>query len=393
MDTLVTTNRAHYNRCNRIIKKKMADFSNCLNVLSNYADYLSNNPQAGDPHPLYFSKNNCEGAVWPDFTTLNQPPSGAPDFSPKLGSLWIPPNHEVVLENTKKGLSRKFCSSSTPTLIGDLSTVFYDDGIHICSSQRNRRFTTRTVQNDLTNILVKKQLPEPSQIPYSTRCWKYQMCNNLIDSVVGSQFVSSYQPGSQECDNFMNSWCNSKGGFECATVQSDADTQNINLPVCACLKDEQDLKERYCQPDSTVKSCSKDQDFQQFLPVTCFGQNCSATGYRFQRMQDQQCSVTLCQQIIQLLGDNIVSDISSSIFCGNKEFATTVSPSITPTSTSIIIQEDSIGEWIYILVGFAGFVIIVLIPLTIIIYRNSSQQSEKQDLLEQELNKKLRNLK
>ncbi|NBQ43224.1 MAG: hypothetical protein EBU23_12205, partial [Mycobacteriaceae bacterium] len=76
-------------------------------------------------------------------------------------------------------------------------------------------------------------------------------------------------------------------------------TQPAPLPdacrYCVCLVEENCLKETFCTPGSTDTNCTTNDAFQEFIPVTCFGKNCSIEGYRWARMQNQRCNITLCQ--------------------------------------------------------------------------------------------------
>lgn len=174
--------------------------------------------------------------------------------------------------------------------------------------------------------------------------------------MIGAEMLTSYEPASTECDAIMTTYCNGPDGKGTAE--------------CACLADELTLEEKYCLPGNTSPNC-QGQSLVSALPVTCFGRNCSAGGYRWARMLNQKCTITLCQQIVTLLGDDIVIQGGSQLWCGNKTLAdaTGITPSVTPADDPAAPTTAPFPQWLWLIIIMAIFLVIVVIPVAVIILR------------------------
>lgn len=380
--------------------------SGCYDKLRNYSDFLSNNDTQINsdnplPHPLFFSDVDCKGDMWPSFDSFidEKVPLSPVNFT-TFESFYLPSNWQMFVQDAG-GSSRLFCSSQNPITIEDIDRVNYDLDIanNTCQTgDHNIDPTTVTLKNVIGEVQVQRVVPNTGRgtitsagtstgvgigIEYSTDCWKYQMCNNQTGTIVGSNYITSWDMGTEECDLFMGGldnkggWCSETGGYPCQRIV-DSTVSNFTLPACACLKDEQDLQHNFCQPNNTSSQCDSQGSFKEFIPVTCFGKNCSLTGYRFHRMQNQQCKMTLCEQTINLIGDSIVIDTESTIYCGTK-----VVSDVSPTVTAIVINSGSgtLETYEWALIVLFTIVLFVLLPLSIILFRRS-YQNDFQDTID-----------
>ena len=339
--------------------------SNCLDFLNAYADLLSSAPSINPsftgfrPHPVFFSGKNCQGSVWPSLS--EDPVSTLPVLNPdstNFGSMYVPPGWTVTLFDVNTNNRGNFPStaSNLPILITDATTVAYPN-------------TSQTILNTVTSASCNA--------PESIDTWQLQMCNNEVSTVVGARHLQSWQAGSTECDNYMTSYC-SRIPTElqrCAPGSTEPAALPTEFKYCACLVEENCLRDTFCE-DSTTPNCVNNDAFQEFIPVTCFGKNCSLFGYRWRRMQNQRCTITLCQQIISLVGQDIFVDTNSTIWCGNSKLTISASPTITPTPNTHT-NNVVLPMWVWILIGIAVFIVAVVTPLSVIIYRRSYKKSSQ----------------
>jgi len=352
----------------------MSDAGNCTAFLQSFANWISQNPQeAKIPHPLFFSGSFCQGSFAPDFneemssqTIPNPFPGNA------FGSLYVPPFWQIVLTGIDKNLKRKICSSNQGLLLPLTSGVFFDDptGVVDCGRTNNPASGSLqngiSLQNNISQIEATLLVPLNPQIPYSSYCWQFDSCNKNIYTNIGSRVVAAFLPGSPECDDLMTFFCKRTDGYTCR-VQQQQPINNIDLPECSCVKDEITLQTTYCQPGNSIPECSVQDAFQQYAPVTCLGVNCSQSGYRFKRMQDQKCTVTLCQQLVELLGNSLSVQSESIIFCGNNT-------SVTVTTTPVLNSSSntsSIPAYMWAILGVGIFLFFIILPLSIILFRRS----------------------
>ncbi len=346
--------------------------TNCSQVLLSYADFLNNNPDSDFPRPhvLLFSEPNCGGSIWPAFSQV--PIEGiqlSPPFAPKLGSFYIPSYWQTILFNNS-GSERIICSSFQPMLITDTKSFNFNNNIPDCSITTYPPVSTNSVKDDIYNIIMNSVVPLVLD-NYTTTCWKFDMCNSLITTNIGAQNLTSFAQGSLECDDLMTDFCNLDTGYTCR--QNKEPGNNFLLPECSCLQDEKTINETFCQPGNTEQECQEAGAFQEFIPVTCFGKNCTLQGYRFSRMLNQQCNVTLCQQIIDVIGTDLSIDTNAILYCGTRP-----EPTVTPMPHSSTSQESqSLPGWGWLLIVSGLLVFLVLLPLAIYIHRRSEQEQKE----------------
>jgi hypothetical protein len=350
--------------------------TNCASVLLSYADFLNNNPNSDFPRPhvLLFSEPNCGGSVWPDFRTV--PIEGfllSPPFAPKLGSLYMPANWQLQLFETDiKSNTRLICSSFQPTLVTDTKSFNFNNPnlLPDCSTTAYPPVSTISVKDDVRNVIMNSVVPLALQ-DYTTTCWKFDMCNSLITTNIGAQNLTSFAQGSLECDDLMTDFCNLDTGYTCR--QNKQAGNNFVLPECSCLQDEKTINAAFCQPGNTAQECQEAGAFQEFIPVTCFGKNCTLQGYRFSRMLHQRCNVTLCQQVIDVIGTNLSVDTNAILYCGTRP-----EPTITPVPhVATQTEPQTIPGWGWLLIVSGILVFLVLLPLAIYIHRRSEQEQKE----------------
>jgi hypothetical protein len=86
-------------------------------------------------------------------------------------------------------------------------------------------------------------------------------------------------------------------------------------------------------------------------------------------MLNKRCNVTLCQQIIRLVGNQIVVSGGSTIWCGNQSVPVT---SVTPTPIPTIGPEkEKLALWEWVAIGVAIFLVAVVMPIAAILYTRS----------------------
>ena len=290
--------------------------STCLSVVQSYADFLSNNPgtKAQMPHPLIFSETSCSGVMWPPFN--EDPPLSIFFDNPlptgRFGSIYIPAFWQVRVSNSssQNPRSRLVCASETPFMETDASGMFFDslDAPPACFGQGDTVLdrTQPGLLNNVRQLRFDRVRPNTGSVEqggqvYPERCWLLDRCRNGVSNRLGARNLRSFTPGSEECDDLMLDHCSGRDGGPC----DDYVGPNIDLPECSCLREEGDL---VCQGPG----CEK----EAVLPVTCFGGSCNAQGYRFGRMVNQKCSVTMCQQVVDLVGDSIAVNSEMTMHCG-----------------------------------------------------------------------------
>lgn len=344
--------------------------SNCIDVLNNYADFLNTHTdekKAGiRPHPLFFTGVNCSGNMWPDFQNTLDPVSGASLNNPsgtEFNSMYIPGGWTVILSGNGTITYPDNTGTKIPALITDVNTLIYPN-------------TGQSLTNNVSTAIIQWPKKSDGVSTYGPGDWAYQMCMNEINTIVGSRHLSSWQAGSPECDTFMNGFCADVATLGCAPNSTEPVTLPVGKEACYCLTNENCLKQTFCEPGSTNPSCATLEGFQEFIPVTCFGKQCSIYGYRWARMQDQRCTITLCQQIISLTGSDIVVRGGSTIWCGNKEVSITPTPTITPTPSNTS-ESTSLPMWAWVLIGVGIFILCVAIPLAVLVYRQAAQKRIK----------------
>lgn len=247
-----------------------------------YGDYLTAQPYVPSltppfaptlvpnrPHPLLFSGVGCSGVRVVDY--YFEPTSGETQCNqqaPNLGSLWVPPGWQVQLQYTNTGgcggtvtetlniPSDKDLPNGLPVLIANTTDLFYSSG--------------QQVVNQVSQFILTQ--------PQTAISWSIQMCTNQINTVVGARHLTSWAAGSEECDATMDTKCLAYKNVGCAPNSTEPAPLPAADVACVCLVEENCLRETFCSPGSTNPNCANASGFQEFIPVTCFGKNCSVEG-------------------------------------------------------------------------------------------------------------------
>ncbi len=359
---------------------------NCLQVLSDYAGFLNAIPTTlqGDPlvptiiegvrpHPLFFSGLNCTGRMWPD--REHEPLDSVDILNPAstpyaFGSMYVPPGWSVQLTDMEGHVgSYPKESSGLPILIADTSTTLIGTGAVFFIRDRIAK--------------ARIFLPRVLDAIYSIHQWKLDMCMNTISTVVGAQHLLSWHGGSQECDDFMTIFCEPVSAFTCLPNSTEIAPLNDPYQPCVCLVEQNCIRDTFCQPGSPIEVCPEPTKLAAYVPVSCYGKQCSVSGYRWGFMQRQPCNITLCQQIINLVGNDIVRKGGSTLWCGNQAISA-ANGSLTPTPTTTIPDFNAnpdtgiqLETWTWILIGIAVFAFAIALPLAIIVYRQAGKRNAK----------------
>jgi len=179
----------------------------------------------------------------------------------------------------------------------------------------------------------------------------------------------------------MTTWCEATGGYTCPSngVQGAKGTRNIDLPACSCIKDEETIKKTYCDASSSITSpedlCDDPSTTTEYLPVTCFGKNCSSEGYRFQRMRNQKCTVTLCEQLVDVVGTEISVKADLNLYCGTEPDSIVTSDNTSDnTSDDTSTNTTENPEFaIWIIAGIALIVFGLVLPLAYVTYKRTHE--------------------
>jgi hypothetical protein len=351
----------------------MSVSTNCLDVLYNYANFINANATSTDvtgyrPHPLFFSGTNCSGEMWPPMAsepsvgTMVANPSKISGNPAAFGSFYVPQGWSVTLYSN--GNSGQFPSAGTtlPLLIADVSTTLI-----------NSQYIINAVQTIMMN--------PPSSAPAIAN-WQFQMCTGSLYTLVGAQRIVAWRPGSIECDAFMTSYCAPVATQGCDANSTEVGVIESQYLPCVCMIEQNCLQATFCEAGSTNPSCQSNSAFALFIPPTCFGKRCSSQGYRWGYMQQQKCNLTLCQQIISLVGNDIIVSGSSTLYCGETAIpvalTSIVSPSVSPSDV-VTAELEAFSTTIWLLIGIVGFVVLITVPLAIIVYRRSAKAEAQSD--------------
>ncbi len=320
---------------------------NCIQVLNAYSDFLSNNPNADfpRPHPLFWSSTDCAGNVFPAFdATPTENTFVASPFAPTFGSLYIPANWQVIIKSSTNE-RRTFCPGATPLLVSDAHFLTFETKAPICTETPSPPIVgTTSVFDDIDTVYMISQVPLTLQ-PFTTFDWSFQMCNQTLITTVGLLPMTSYAQGSEECDALMEGYC----------VGS-----HLDAPECSCLADEVVIANTFCQPGNTDPKCQDAGQFREYIPVLCFGKSCSFQGYRFRRMQDAKCNITMCQQLISELGTDLFADAELSLHCGSKPAEATPTPSV---PSMVAPGNFTMESWQVTIAVLGAVVLLVLVPM------------------------------
>lgn len=332
--------------------------TNCLQFLSTYANFLNANASNADitgyrPHPIFFSGYDCSGDVWPTLSdepplgqTINNPTDVSGHVGTAFGSFFVPTGWTVTLTDTQ-GATGQYGNSGLPLLVTQSDNTLINNV-------------------SITNNIVSASLTAPTGTA-TPNDWKLQMCMNQITTLVGAQRIVSWQPASLECDAFMTSYCASVAGQTCAPNSTEIGVVAPQYLPCVCLIENNCIRDSFCEPGNTNPACQGTaQSFALFIPVQCFGKQCSESGYRWNYMS-QQCNLTLCQQIISLIGNDVTVTGSSTLYCGQETVPLT-SVTTTPVPLTSAVVQEPISSLLWLVIAVVGFVLAVTVPLAIIVY-------------------------
>jgi hypothetical protein len=182
---------------------------------------------------------------------------------------------------------------------------------------------------------------------YTQEQYKYDSCARNIPWYIGD---FPLKPSILTCEDYITQLCQ----------------VNPNDRACTCLREEEEL--------------------DPSLPVICFGQHCLDQGFVFRRMKDQDCNVNICQQLINVNGDNNMQITGSHhITCGHQVYSseemktinnwtpTTQNKTIDPYVTIDKPKEDGLCNWHVILLFCIGFLLIMWIPIIVVYVRKQEQ--------------------
>ncbi len=347
----------------------------CVSLLSSYADFLSNNPGTPSPrpHPLIFSGTNCSGSQLFLFNESVSEGVHTLPF-PGFGSFWLPSNTLMILQSGSN--MRTICPSPTSTLIADTTAYLYEAVQSDCTQPPLAPPVLNGVstKDNVTQVTIHSLVPY-ILLPYTTSCWTLDTCNQKILNTLGTSTITSYAQGSEECDAFMTTFCAGTSGYQCSADTRAGD--NLLLPECACVLDEKEIANAFCQPGNTNPRCSDVGALVEFIPTTCFGKSCSFGGYRFNKLLNQQCNTTLCQQIVDVLGSELVVNADSVVYCGTVPPVST-SPSVQPFES--VPQPWAVQSWQYVLIAVGCIAAVFVVICGVYIWQRDRAQSELNSL-------------
>lgn len=376
--------------------------SNCQEVLSNYAGLLENNAldSSNDvirPHPLFFTSKNCQGSTYP--AQNEEPEYGKlidnPNVSDAVQSMYIPSGYTVNFVTSKGTYTYK---AIEPQIITDMSLFLIQVTIPLpvgglpVSEQQDKVITRKYSVPDLKSYSLLPPMDEQGN--YETlSSWKLSHCYKNRYSYVGNSVLNSFKPQSIECDAFMNSYCNPLlANLSCSLSSNAAILKDGIAPdlthrenACSCKL------EKKCQQNIFgVETAAK-------MPIVCTGKNCSLEGYKNKEDFEQPCNLTLCRQIVEVSGKNIVNSGSQTLYCGTKshklivekdeetnevknvEIEESVAPASENASSkpSHVNADRSIPTYLWIVMGFIVLMLIVLLPGVILMFRKQKNQQKQ----------------
>lgn len=379
----------------------------CLTYLQNYAttlDGIASEYEAGTnanqfdgvrPHPVFWSSTNCGGITYPPVLDSPDPDAPQTDFryDPKLScdatptdsdklvfasdsiqSFFLPGGWHVIFypktgvnEDPLRYPTTFSCTQASyfPRVVADMTNLTFAQG-------------TSLAGNVAAVAVFRPPVQDPSTFSDSLTEWKYSMCMNTRYETVGGKPLLSWSSGSTECDTFFGGpteglTASQTGGY-CGAHPEDS--------ACACLNDEHTLRETFCEPGNTSAHCQTVQGLEAYLPVTCFGRNCSLEGYRFGRMLNQACTVTLCEQMINITGDDILVQGGATLWCGNKPLRAQPTPSAPPPDDDDTDSGSQTKNWLLLALGLTFLVLFLATPAAILTWRRTRPVSQQPDFSE-----------
>jgi len=323
----------------------------CLERINNQADVLSNNPGVAYPLPIPIifatvgttedgpSLIGCSGQYNREqhYRDVNYNPSTVFQIvSPFLvtsfvTAIYVPPRWRVSINGTYYPPA----VTTIPVVYNDLAINVNNDDIF---------FSPPATSNDKGLNYVDE--------------WKYNMCTATSATIMGSRYLTSYKPSSAECDAFFDTYCSTR--CEKAYLACDQTTEEKCDPMCACRLGERDIR---CSFDTEQETIS------QFIPVTCMNKGCAEGGYRWSHMRDQKCNVQLCQQVVDMVGNNITMEGGQTLVCGNTRADTlSIRNSDQDVPASFTTEKetadgtvpDAIPDWLLATIALATVIVVSL---------------------------------
>lgn len=171
--------------------------------------------------------------------------------------------------------------SSSDGSDGNMCVATQCGGVDIASKNKIQR-----IEGNLESIEIQSNWNE-SVIRY---CVGADVLN------VGGQTIKRYGQGTDACDEIMTNYCLSS--ISSTQISSNQDSANY----CTCIWSKQALDAKFTGLN---------------LPVNCFEASCNtATPFMYRTKQDQQqCTGSLCQQIIKLVGNDLVVSGIQNMLC------------------------------------------------------------------------------
>jgi hypothetical protein len=364
--------------------KTMTDFIACYKFLQNYAEFLSANPNFR-PHPILFSAPFCQGSYWPAFdvdpNVTNQILTTDNLFSSNyFGSLYIPSGYQVLLNSADNSTSFTFPSNPfhpytlSPVLL-NVNQLFYPNN--------------QTIQNNVKSVSITGPMRFNNQgvngtwTPDTFSEWAYRRCMGKEQTVVGLSPLTSYESGSDECETYMTAFCEA----------------NPDDSACTCIQDEKTLHDQFCNhlsnDDTLHEDCNNMTMFSAKVPTVCFGSKCASTGYRFQRFRQANCNVTYCQQVIQLVGNDVSISGASNLWCGNDTLENSVNNNsnnnninnnnnnnasniIAPVSDT---PSATLSWWQWMLIFMGVILVCIIFPIFFILRSKSKNNNNNNDIM------------
>lgn len=391
--------------------------SSCLNVLANYAGLLENfaleqSSNVIRPHPIFFTAKNCQGTAFPSMS--EEPEYGKllnnPNSSNLLRSMYIPSGYSVSFVTSNGTFGYK---ADEPQIISDVSLFLLKSKINAPVGS----FEDTTIDEDaaIERINTLPDLKSYRLFPpldakgnaETLTAWKVSHCYNSRLSYVGNTVLNSFRPQSIECDAFMKSYCNPLlSNLSCSLSTNDSNSSLAGRQTGRILKEgiADDLKDREAPCACVLEQRCQENIYGDAtaakMPVICTGKNCSLEGYKFQEMVQQPCNLTLCRQIIETDGKNIVNTGTQTLYCGtqshqlvsNKDEETNEVKSVNIQETAApasdttankpvhVNADQSVPTYLWIIIGFIVLMLIVLVPGIVILSKRQKTKTSTANL-------------
>lgn len=302
-----------------------AFFQSYANEISSFSDTA----QDMAPTILTFSGPNCTGTFSPNTDGGHTKPQAYPvkgetinvPIQPK--SFYIPPG---VTVSARSDTGSHLGTYHGPWLVEDTSKHTYPGSSLLASEHPVVKFIVVTAESWEDTVVPRMCMDEPM----------YLSGNPLV----------RYTMGSDRCDQYtQDTYCKRNPGAE----------------LCNCIEGIARIAKLGTLKDGTKVS----------VPVTCFDDLCATTkSYKTSAMQKQPCNFTICQQKINLIGENIFDGSTHEVFCGNTFFSDEAAENAEPTisdkeftSSTVATSTTETPYYVWVMIGVSGVIFILLIFL------------------------------